>query len=154
MLWLLTILVLTLVILVIGPICPPIPPPPPADDLKELEGIEGDVEQLLNDHGVTTFRQLAETDIRQLNDWLNEKDWDYMDPKTWPQQAKLADVAKRYGHKADQQSYKAYKKWLKDGLEPDEYNDREKGRRPEALVWRGTAELTEKDNPEIFHIDL
>jgi hypothetical protein len=152
LLWLLTILVLTLVILVIGPICPPIPPPPPADDLKDLEGIEGDVEQLLNDHGIYTFRQLAEADISQLNKWLNENDWKYMDPKTWPQQAQLADIAKRYGKKSDEQSYKAYKKWLKNGIEPDEYEDKEKVRRPEALVWRGTAELTEKDNPEIFNI--
>jgi len=156
LLWLLTISILTLVVLVIGPICPPIPmppPPPPADDLKELEGIEGGVEKLLNDHGIYTFRELAKADINALNQWLNDNDWKYMDPKTWPQQAKLADIARRYENPEDIRSYKAYMKWLKNGIEPDEYKDKEKVRRPEALVWRGTAELTEKDHPEIFNVD-
>ena len=156
LMWLLTISILTLVVLVIGPICPPIPvppPPPPADDLKKLEGIEGGVEKLLNDHGIYTFRELAKADINVLNKWLNDNDWNYMDPKTWPQQAKLADIAKRYENPEDIRSYEAYKNWLKDGIEPDEYKDKEKVRRPEALVWRGTAELTEKDHPEIFNTD-
>jgi len=128
LLWLLTILILTLVILVIGPICPPIPPAPPSD-LTEIEGIGPKVKELLNDHGVYTFRELAETDIKVLNDWLNENDWDYMDPKTWPLQAVLADAANIYKG-AYQDIFELYRTELKAGIAPDEWGESEDTRRP------------------------
>jgi hypothetical protein len=74
-----------------------------------------------------------------------------MDPKTWPQQAKLAGIAREYGNPEDQQSYQAYKAWLKGGIEPDEVDVAENERRAVALVWHRSAELTERAYPEIFN---
>jgi len=124
-------------------------PVPIADDLTDLEGIGPVTARILNEKGVFTFEQLAKVDHKAINEWLNEADLKMMDAKTWPQQARLADVAKKYGGE-DQRSYQAYKDWLKDGIEPDEYETDEKDRRPEALVWHGTAELTEEAYPGIF----
>lgn len=128
-------------------------PAPLADDLADLEGIGEATQRILNEKGVFTFEQLARMDHNVINEWLNEADLRMMDAKTWPQQARLADVAKKYGREddqVDQRSYQAYKTWLKDGIEPDEYEKDEKDRRQTALTWYGTAELTKKAYPEIF----
>ena len=62
-----------------------------ADDLKKIEGIGPKIEEVLNKAGVTTYKQLAAMDrdaIKAILDTvptLKSKE-----PKTWPQQAKLA----------------------------------------------------------------
>jgi len=130
----------------------PLTPDSMPDPLEELEGIGMEIVQVLNDKGVFTFKQLARTDVRDIVAWLDECGYQRMDPKTWPQQAKLADIAREFGNAEDHRSYEAYKAWLKGGIEPDEYKVDEKNRRSVALVWHGTAELTEQAYPEIFKL--
>lgn len=125
------------------------PPVLPPDNLEDLEGIGPVYRQMLNENNIYTFGELAETDVKVITRWLNEHGHEREDPKTWPQQAKLARIAK-YGDEEDKKSYEAYKAWLNRGIEPDERDKDEKDRRTEALVWRGTAELTEKAYPEYF----
>ena len=110
----------------VPPIVPPSPPTSP-DDLIVIEGIGPQVAKLLNDKGIYTFRELADAHIEDLNTWLNERGWKYMDPKTWPQQAELADAAKRSGH---WDRFNEYAAWVKDGIAPHEYNEPEKDRKP------------------------
>ncbi len=61
-----------------------------ADDLKIIEGIGPKVQQLLNQHGIHTFAQLAAADVAQVKSWLEAAGYGYMDPGSWPQQADLA----------------------------------------------------------------
>jgi predicted flap endonuclease-1-like 5' DNA nuclease len=125
-------------------------PPPAANELSDLEGIEAATEKILNEKGIFTFKQLAAADHRTINKWLDDAGQKMRDAKTWPQQARLADLARKFGSEEDQRSYQAYKSWLKAGIEPDEYDLDENARRAEALVWHGTAELTENAYPAIF----
>lgn len=125
------------------------PPTLPPDNLEDLEGIGPVYRKLLNEKKIFAFSQLADTDFKEITKWLNEAGYAREDPKTWPQQAKLAGIAK-YGNKEDQRSYEAYKAWLDRGMEPDERVRDEKERRPDVLVWQGTAELTEKAYPQYF----
>jgi predicted flap endonuclease-1-like 5' DNA nuclease len=125
-------------------------PPPAADDLAELEGIEAATVRLLAGMGISTFEQLAHADPKAINACLDEAGQKMRDAKTWPQQARLADIARKYGREEDRRSYQAYKAWLKGGIEPDEYDRDEKDRRPAALAWHGTAELTEAAYAQIF----
>jgi predicted flap endonuclease-1-like 5' DNA nuclease len=60
------------------------------DDLKKIEGIGPKVAGLLNENGITTFAQLAETNLEQLNEMLDAAGLQIMDPQSWPIQAKLA----------------------------------------------------------------
>ncbi|MGE5248811.1 MAG: hypothetical protein ACM3QS_01245 [Bacteroidota bacterium] len=146
LLWLLVLLVLILIILWLIPSAPapseervlPAPPdekviPVPAgekDDLKLVEGIGPRVEQLLNENGIYTFRQLVNADLAELNRWLNENRLQYMDPKTWPHQAALADKAKTSGRKEDWDEFYKYLASVKGGIAPGEYNKSEKDRKP------------------------
>lgn len=68
--------------------------PPAPDDLIRLEGIGPKVNRLLRDAGITTFVQLAQTDMKTLNDILDANDLQFMDPSSWPQQASLAAEGK------------------------------------------------------------
>ena len=81
----------------------PAPPPPAAqpveiplmpivsaDDLKLIEGIGPTVAALLEAAGITTFAQLAATEVMQLKSSLRAARFFFMDPTTWPQQASLA----------------------------------------------------------------
>ncbi|MCB9207709.1 MAG: 50S ribosomal protein L17 [Ignavibacteriales bacterium] len=63
-----------------------------ADDLSKVEGIGPKISELLQNAGITTFAQLAETEVEKLNEILAEAGGRYKshDPSTWPQQAKLA----------------------------------------------------------------
>ncbi|MGE5374058.1 MAG: hypothetical protein ACM3XO_03300, partial [Bacteroidota bacterium] len=121
------------------------------DDLTKLEGIGPYVAGILNDHGIYTFQQLSYTELWKLNQWMesSRKKYKFMDPKTWPQQAKLANIAQTSGREEDQKSFKDYMDWVIDGIEPDEHDLDEKDRRPVALEWHGTAELMEKAYPDI-----
>lgn len=64
-----------------------------ADDLKIVWGIGPAVEALLNDNGITTFVQLANTSIGELSDILNAggDKFNMIQPYTWPDQARLAN---------------------------------------------------------------
>ena len=62
------------------------------DNLQVLEGVSPELEALLNQHGITTYRQLAATDVRHLQQLLGAAgaaDTSH-DPGTWLAQANLA----------------------------------------------------------------
>jgi predicted flap endonuclease-1-like 5' DNA nuclease len=74
---------------------PPIPTPPAVavDDLKRIEGIGPRIAGVLQEAGITTFRQLSNTPAEQLGEILGAEDPRLLrlaDPATWPQQAALA----------------------------------------------------------------
>ncbi len=67
------------------------PPPPEPDDLQRIEGIGPKISGLLQENGISTFGQLAETDVDRLGQILDEANLGRLaDPSTWPDQAKLA----------------------------------------------------------------
>ena len=63
-----------------------------ADDLKRIEGIGPRVEGLLNNKGIHTWKQLADSDTDNLKDILKVAGGRYreMNPTSWPRQANLA----------------------------------------------------------------
>lgn len=74
---------------------PPIPSPPPAqvDDLRRIEGIGPRISGVLQEAGILTFEQLANTDADQIREILQAADPNLLrlaDPTTWPRQAALA----------------------------------------------------------------
>ncbi len=63
----------------------------PADDLTRIEGIGPKIAELLRKAGITTYAQLAETDVERLRQILDEaRLLQIADPGTWPEQARLA----------------------------------------------------------------
>jgi predicted flap endonuclease-1-like 5' DNA nuclease len=66
------------------------------DDLKIIEGIGPKIEQLLNDIGILTYRQLSLMKVEFLEELLKTAGKRYAshDPATWPAQAKLAATGK------------------------------------------------------------
>ena len=60
------------------------------DDLTHIEGIGPKINSLLQDAGVSSFAQLADTDVRKLDKILDTAGITLADPKTWPEQAELA----------------------------------------------------------------
>lgn len=62
------------------------------DDLTKIEGIGPKVAEHFNKAGITTFAQLAASDLKTLKDILSAAGPRYKmrNPSTWPQQAKLA----------------------------------------------------------------
>ncbi|GBD90422.1 50S ribosomal protein L17 [bacterium BMS3Abin04] len=62
------------------------------DDLKKIEGIGPKIVGILNDAGITTFKDLAESDTDKVRGLLEEAGGRYKshDPSTWVEQAKLA----------------------------------------------------------------
>jgi predicted flap endonuclease-1-like 5' DNA nuclease len=62
-----------------------------ADELRRIEGIGPKIAGVLQAAGITTFAQLADTDVGRLQEILNEAGISRIaDPGTWPEQAKLA----------------------------------------------------------------
>ena len=63
------------------------------DNLKKIEGIGPKIEEILKAGGITTFSILSTSKYDDLKALLNEAGSRYKmhDPKTWPQQAELAD---------------------------------------------------------------
>ena len=62
-----------------------------ADDLKKIEGIGPKIAEVLAEAGVTTFKKLSEMDrdaVKAILDTVSTLK--SKEPKTWPQQAKLA----------------------------------------------------------------
>ncbi len=82
------------------PVVPPIPiplpitqetkpPSPPAPDkLTRVKGIGPKISTMLVERGITTFEQLAQTDVGHLKALLAEWDWQFIDPASWPAQAR------------------------------------------------------------------
>jgi predicted flap endonuclease-1-like 5' DNA nuclease len=64
--------------------------PAVADDLTRLEGIGPKVNSLLQDAGITTFRQLAEADPSRLRQILDAAGLKFIDPGSWAEQARFA----------------------------------------------------------------
>jgi predicted flap endonuclease-1-like 5' DNA nuclease len=64
--------------------------PPRRDNLKRIEGIGPKISRLLNDVGITSFAQLAATDVKRLEQILSDAGMTLADPTTWPEQAELA----------------------------------------------------------------
>jgi predicted flap endonuclease-1-like 5' DNA nuclease len=80
------------------------------DDLKKIEGIGPKIEQILNDSGIRTFKQLAESDADSIKELLLSAGPRFRmhDPATWMQQAELAA-------KADWATLETLQKALKGG---------------------------------------
>ncbi|MEM9259272.1 MAG: 50S ribosomal protein L27 [Bacteroidota bacterium] len=66
------------------------------DDLKLVEGIGPKIEGLLNDIGITTWRELADAPVEKVQEMLDAAGPRYRihSPDTWAQQASLAADAK------------------------------------------------------------
>ena len=65
------------------------------DNLKQIKGIGPKIEKLLKDNGISTFAQLAETEVNRLVTLLEQAEWAIVDPATWPEQAQ--ELAKKGG---------------------------------------------------------
>lgn len=76
------------------PETPAEPPPTKPDDLASLEGIGPKVNRILQEAGITTFDQLAAAELGQLDEILEANGLQFMDPASWPEQAKLAAEGK------------------------------------------------------------
>ncbi len=73
----------------------PVAIPPEPDDLKRIEGIGPKISSLLQEAGITTFAQLAATDVDRLKEIIAEAGLTALaDPTTWPEQARLAAAGK------------------------------------------------------------
>lgn len=69
-----------------------------ADDLKEISGIGPQIAQALNERGITTFAQLADTEPAYLEALMQELEWGEINhPETWPAQARALLAAKKAG---------------------------------------------------------
>ena len=69
-------------------------PAPEPDDLAILEGIGPKVKSLLAEAGVVTFAQLAEAEVGKLEEILEANRLQFLDPASWPEQARLAAAGK------------------------------------------------------------
>ncbi len=72
----------------VKPVAEPAPKPQP-DNLKRVSGIGPKIENLLKDKGITTFKQLAETEVSRLEALLEEAGWENIaNPASWPEEAR------------------------------------------------------------------
>jgi len=67
------------------------------DDLTQIEGIGPKISSVLQDAGITTFDQLAATDVNRLRQIVLEANLRLADPGSWPEQAKLLAVGDHEG---------------------------------------------------------
>ncbi|MBI5929318.1 MAG: hypothetical protein HY862_08425 [Chloroflexi bacterium] len=79
------------------------------DDLTILEGIGPKIQQILRDHGIITFADLAEADVENLTKILRTAKLPTI-PDTWPKQAE-------YLVRGDLSGFEHYKGQLKGGRE-------------------------------------
>jgi len=63
---------------------------PVVDDLKIVEGIGPKVSGLLNAAGIMNLAELSKTEVSHLRAILDNADLRFLDPTTWPEQARLA----------------------------------------------------------------
>ncbi len=74
---------------------PPAPDDLKLDDLKLIEGIGPKIAGILAGCDITTFAQLADTDVSRLKEIIAQAGLTALaDPSTWPQQAALAAAGK------------------------------------------------------------
>jgi large subunit ribosomal protein L17 len=76
---------------------------PAPDDLTRIEGIGPKISSVLQEAGITTFAQLADTDPASLEEILEASDprlRRLADPATWPEQAALAAADEWEAHEA------------------------------------------------------
>ena len=85
--------------------------PAEPDDLKKVEGIGPKIEGLLNDAGIHTWRELANTSVDRIQEVLDAagKRYAIHDPGSWPEQARLAAEGKWDQLKAWQEKLKGGK---------------------------------------------
>lgn len=69
-------------------------PPTAADDLQLIEGIGPKISGLLQAANITTFAQLAGSDVSRLEQIVRGAGITIADPTTWPEQAALAAAGK------------------------------------------------------------
>ena len=60
------------------------------EDLTKVEGIGPKISELLGAAGITTYAQLADTDVSRLDEILDEAGLHIADESSWPEQAGLA----------------------------------------------------------------
>lgn len=74
----------------------PVAPPPPAkpDDLTIVEGIGPKINTILQEAGIKTFKQLAETPVGHLQELMLKANLRIADPTSWPEQAALVAAGK------------------------------------------------------------
>ncbi len=85
----------------------PEPEPEPvavSDDFTKLEGVGPKISGLLNDNGITTYQQLADTSVEDLSGVLTDAGLRFANPESWPEQAKFAADGDWDGLAAYQQS--------------------------------------------------
>jgi predicted flap endonuclease-1-like 5' DNA nuclease len=63
---------------------------PEPDDLTRIEGIGPKFASMLRSMGITTYEQLASSNVDELRDVFRERGLYFADPATWPEQAELA----------------------------------------------------------------
>lgn len=59
------------------------------DNLKRIHGIGPKYERLLNDADIYTFSMLASLTPQRLRDIIQPKDWQFIDPESWIEQARI-----------------------------------------------------------------
>ncbi|MFB0534361.1 MAG: helix-hairpin-helix domain-containing protein [Anaerolineae bacterium] len=64
--------------------------PLPPDDLKRIEGIGPKISSALQAAGITTYAQLAATEVSRLEEIIRQAGIRIGFPGTWPEQASLA----------------------------------------------------------------
>lgn len=69
--------------------------PAEPDNLKQVVGIGPKIMQVLNDHGIFTFEQLASTEVTFLKALVEAQGWHMADPTSWPEQARWLAEQKR-----------------------------------------------------------
>ena len=60
------------------------------DDFQRIEGIGPKIAQVLQAAGISTYQQLAATEVSRLERILADAGLTMADPGTWPEQARLA----------------------------------------------------------------
>jgi NADH-quinone oxidoreductase subunit I len=71
--------------------------PAEPDDLERIEGIGPKIAGVLQEAGIVSFAQLADTDVDRIKQILQDADpklLNLADPTTWPKQARLAATGK------------------------------------------------------------
>lgn len=64
------------------------------DNLTRIEGIGPKIAELLMDNGIKTFAKLADTEVKMMQDLLDENSLGAHKADTWPEQSKLAAAGK------------------------------------------------------------
>ena len=79
------------------------------DNLQKIEGIGPRIAGILQNAGITTFKQLSNTDVSTLKEILRNSNLRLANPETWPEQA-------LYATKADWESLSFFQNQLKGGI--------------------------------------